>query len=151
MPRFSASRPRLLASLMYLVSCVGLMSPAWGQQEQPEDSSVEVELATQMIMDLGHIEVENVEPIRNQTEKISVQIRLVLAESADEKVLASLEHWRHRLRDQVIIAIRSCNTSDFLEPELHRLRSQIQYRLKRTLKSRLVEDVLLADYSFAIK
>jgi hypothetical protein len=62
-----------------------------------------------------------------------------------------LEHWKHRLRDQVIIAVRTAQDIDFQEPDLVRLRRIILFRMRRLLKADVVQDILLSEFTFKME
>jgi hypothetical protein len=56
---------------------------------------------------------------------------LVLSNTTSEHDFHALEEWKNRLRDQVIIAVRSVELEDFADPELRRLQRLILFRVKR--------------------
>ena len=100
-------------------------------------------------LDLGVLEIKNLEPTRNQTAKVTFAIHLAFTPGTDPAVVAELEHWQHRLREQVIVAVRSSELTDFTDPELLRLRKHLLYRINRVLKPIQVEAVLLADFTYS--
>ena len=120
---------------------------------QGPDAVTTTEVATEKVvspkLDLGLLEIKNLEPTRNQTSKVNFEMHLALPADTDPALVKALEHWQHRLREQVIVAIRVAELGDYLDPQLARLRKQILYRVNRTLKGTQAEDVLLANFMFS--
>lgn len=125
------------------VSTVGAQQVA-----QEGGAAEEEEERVRPTIDLGMFQVKDFRPTRNETAKVTFKIYLALDRTVDEQTVEALEYWKHRLRDQVIIAIRLSQTKDFLEPDLSRLRRFILVRTNRVLKASLVSEALLTEYSF---
>ncbi|TWU30318.1 hypothetical protein [Bythopirellula polymerisocia] len=148
-------RIRFSKLLLCLLSIALGTSTAMGQEAPAEDqgASASQEATTENVvqpkLDLGIIEIKNLEPTRNQTSKVTFEMHLTLPADTDPALVAALGHWQHRLREQVIVAIRVAELGDYLDPELVRLRKQILYRVNRLLKGTQAENVLLADFTFS--
>jgi len=99
-------------------------------------------------IDLGMFHVKDLRPARNETDKVSFRIHLALQQSVSPSTVAQLEHWQHRLRNEVLIAIRLTEKTDFLEPNLHKFRRRISLRVNRALKAILVSEALLTEFTF---
>ncbi len=112
------------------------------------DDSAKAEQA-RPIFDLGRFQIQEMRPTRNETAKITFAMHLALSPTIGQPVVSQLEHWRHRLRDQVIIAVRVADTKDFSEPGLDRLRRMILLRVNRLFKALLVEDIFFAEFTFS--
>ena len=138
--------------LLGLSLAICLSAPAArAQQAAAEDGeAVEEQAAEQPILDLGMIHLKELRPAKHETIKLNFQLHLVLKAGLTEVDLKKLEAWKHRLRDQVIVAIRTAHSTDFREPGLSRLRQIILYRVEHVLKVRAVEGLLLSKYSFSI-
>jgi hypothetical protein len=101
-------------------------------------------------LDLGNIETKNLEPTQGRTAHMSFDLHLMFGPTTEPKQVKELEDaWQHRLREQVIVAIRATEINDFLDPELKRFRKQILYRINRMLKSPTAIDVLFANFTFS--
>jgi hypothetical protein len=72
---------------------------------------------------------------------------LVLSSKATESDFQRLGHWKNRLRDQVITAVRGANPEDFADPELRRLQRLIVFRMKRLPVGSLILGVYFTDFS----
>lgn len=117
------------------------------QQEVPvgeQDEQEELRLS----FDLGQFQVKDFRPTRNQTVKLAFHMHVTLSEYANEHTVEQLEHWKHRLRNQVIIAVRLSYRKDFLEAGLQQFRHVVQIRINRLLKMQLIDEVLLTEYTF---
>ncbi len=129
-------------------------APAWAQnaknsETEKSDSAQPSKKVDRKTIDLGKFNMRELRPIRNQTMEVSFAVHLAWSDSVDEKLAARLEHWRHRLRQQVIICIRTSDPTVLLEPSLAKLRRKIFLRVNRTLKSVIVEEVLFSSFSFS--
>lgn len=115
------------------------------QETKKSSSDIEVTLK----LDLGTIQLMNLEPTQGRTAHMSFDMHLVFDPKTDPKTIKELEKWQHRLREQVIVAVRATEIYDFLDPELTRFRKQILYRINRMLKDPIVTDALFANFTFS--
>lgn len=99
-------------------------------------------------IDLGKFKIKDLRPTRNETAKLTFSMHLAFSKELSEKQIELLEGWKHRMRDQVITAIRIAYIKDFQEPDLKRLRRLILIRVNRLFKQHLAEDVLFGEYLF---
>lgn len=146
------NRYRLIAvttGFVFLLLCPSAVAEDAPSQEQNTDVSPAPEVTVIPKLDLGLLEVKNLEPTRNQTSKVTFGMHLAFAPGTDPAIVSALQHWQHRLREQVIVAIRVAELGDYLDPELLRLRKQILYRINRVLKGVQAEDILLADFTYS--
>jgi len=147
MPRFV-----LILLAMIVVGGMAGMSSARAQEfseNEPDTSEPEAETEeVRPTIDLGMFQVKDFRPARNETAKLSFTIHLALQKSVSETTVEQLERWRHRLRNEVIIAIRLTETKEFLEPDLHKFRRRISLRVNRALKAILVSEALLTEFTF---
>ncbi len=145
---------KIVACLLVAVSSLVLSAKTYASaaptEEAPQKnskSSGDVEFTLKL--DLGTIELMNLEPTQARTAHMSFDMHLVFDSKTDLKTIKKLEHWQHRLREQVIIAVRATEIHDFLDPELARFRKQILYRINRMLKEPIVTDALFANFTFS--
>ena len=123
--------------------------PAKISAETTEEAETETS-ALRPTLDLGHFKIHDLRPTRNETAKLTFTLHLALAPNVSEQQLAQLQHWKHRLRNQVIIVVRTIETKDFQASDLALLRQKILIRTNRLLKSKLAEDVFLTEYIFRL-
>ena len=99
-------------------------------------------------LDLGTIELVNVEPTRGRISRMSFDLHLTFLPDTDPKAIKALDGWHHRLREQVIVGVRATEIVDIIDPDLKRFRKQILYRINRMLGKPIVNDVLFANFTF---
>jgi flagellar FliL protein len=66
---------------------------------------------------------------------------------ADDEFTRLFEKNKHRLRDQVIVIIRSAEITDFADPSLGLIRRKILEKSNRLLGKPLLEEVIFSDFS----
>jgi flagellar basal body-associated protein FliL len=140
-----------------LQACVALLlahpSCAFAQQANDPDAAVSEEVVEakkiRPIIDLGDFHVKDLRPSRNETLEVTFAMKIAFSPSVNKATVEALEKWKHRLRDQVIVAIRTAARTDFLEPGLNRFRRIVHLRVQRLLDARIVSDVLLTEFIFA--
>lgn len=147
--------------LNWLCLLVALAAFAWApsgmaqeqgidQENDTEETADEEKEAVRPTLDLGSFQIKDLRPTRNETARLTFKIHLAVSAELTEKQLARLEHWKHRLRNQVIIAVRTLHTKDFQAADLALLRRIIRIRTNRMLKNNFVEEVLLTEYLFRL-
>ena len=104
-----------------------------------------------MTFDLGRFVLREIRPTRNETTRIAFKAYFAMTSEISEQDLENLRHWKHRLRDQVISAVRTAQTKDFHEPQLQRLRRIILFRVGRMMREALVEDILFSEFTFSME
>ncbi len=130
--------------------------PTYGQEAAPVDTpevdaevdEAEEEENVRPLLDLGDFRINDLRPTRNETAKLTFSMHLALSKDLNKKQLEQLESWKHRLRDQVITAVRIATIKDFQEPDLSRVRRIVLIRVNRLFRANLAEDVLLTEYLF---
>ncbi|HMO86918.1 MAG TPA: hypothetical protein PKC18_18580 [Lacipirellulaceae bacterium] len=99
------------------------------------------------ILDLGEFRIRSSRSTDREIADAKFTLHLVLSTSATAEDVQRLLQWRHRLRDQVIIAVRSAAPADYLDPQLKRLHRLILFRVKRLAASNMVIGVYLTDFA----
>jgi hypothetical protein len=130
-------------------SQLGYASSHGAAEAEPVEEEPIEGLAVTLKLNLGNIELQNLEPTQGRTAHMSFDLHLVFDPKTDPKKIKELEKWQHRLREQVIVGVRATDIFDFLDPELKRFRKQILYRINRMLKDPVATDVLFANFTFS--
>jgi len=147
---YPKSRLRQIAMAAVLTIC-GFVLPERVRGQEVADQVEAVEKKTNLknpARPLGSFAIRDYRPTRNETAKLNFSMHVSLSESAPDMVAEQLEHWRHRLRDQVIIAVRKSLAIDFQQPGLDVLRRRILLRLNRVLKKPLIAEALLPEFTY---
>ncbi len=69
------------------------------------------------------------------------------APPADDEFTRLFDKHKHRLRDQVIVIVRSAEITDFADPSLGLIRRKILEKSNRLLGKPLLEEVIFSDFS----
>ncbi len=138
--------------LVAAILSTALANPTRAQEPSEGDSAstdatVEEE-ALNPTLDLGEFKINDLRPTRNMTAKLTFKLHLAFSKSLTETQVEQLERWKHRLRDQVIVATRITQAKEFQEPDLSRFQKTILVRVNRLFQSKIAEDVLLTEYLF---
>ena len=142
-------RRRLIAIVSWLAVGVICQNAAVAQTVATESPDVDTAEEQRVVrsVSLDKFQIHDLRPVRNETVKMSFELHLVLAEDASDATYEHLALWKQRLRDRVIMAVRSAHAKELVEPSLARLRRRILLRVNRALKSQLIEEVLLTSFS----
>ncbi len=119
-----------------------------GEAASADAEPVAEEESVRPSLDLGKFKINDLRPTRNETAKLTFTLHLAFSKDLTEAQITQLERWKHRLRDQVITAIRITPTKDFQEPDLNHLRRKILNRVNRLFQANLAKEVLLTEYLF---
>jgi len=125
----------------------GAEDAATSQTSSPESATDAEELPR--TIDLGDFRIRDLRPTSGETASLRFKMHLKLSSLSNQDHLSQLQQWQHRLRNQVIIAVRMADTKDFAQPGLGRLRRLILLRTNRMLRSQLVEEVYLTEFTFS--
>ncbi|MGI9427576.1 MAG: flagellar basal body-associated FliL family protein [Bythopirellula sp.] len=138
--------------LLALVLAISLSTAAPIHAQAPAEpatadaESTAEEVVSTPTLDLGSFKINDLRPTRNETARLTFTLHLAFSKELTDQHIAQLENWKHRLRDQVITAVRISEMKDFQEPDLDKLRRRILIRVSRLLKTKLVEEVLVTKY-----
>ena len=97
--------------------------------------------------ELGEIYLRNFRPTHNETANIRFTVHVVFAPGTSDGVIAQVEHWKRRLRDQAITATRSADPRDLAEPGLHRLQRIMLLRIQRLPLPQAATEIYLTDFA----
>ena len=136
-----------VTSLTPAVQAEGKSTPAPADPTATEAAETAKE-SVRPTLDLGKFKINDLRPTRNETAKLTFSLHLAFSKSLTPSQVAQLEPWKHRLRDQVITAVRISQIKDFQQPDLGRLRRKILIRINRLLQTKLAEEVLMTEYIF---
>jgi hypothetical protein len=148
--------PRIRPLLLLTACCSAwLGAPAiaqqTGQPPQPADTEAAAAQPRRFTYDLGRFELREIRPTRNETTTINFQAYFVMSPNVSEQDMEKLAHWKHRFRDQVIVAVRTAQTKDFQEPQLKRIRRIILFRVGRMMRESVIEDILFSEFTFSVE
>jgi hypothetical protein len=141
----------LRISALLLAVCGALVAPASsraeshgapaGEAEAPE-SAVRTDL-----LDLGDFRIRGCRTTDQEIVDIRFRVHLILSTQADAADHRQLNGWKNRLRDQIIIAVRSASAEDYAEPALHRVQRLMLFRVKRLATGVGIIGLYVTDFS----
>lgn len=154
--RMDTTLLRRLGITIFALMFVGIApsSDALAQDAAPteeaatEEGEAEEEEKQRFLLDLGSFKIHDLRPTRNVTAKLTFSIHLAFSKELSERQREALELWKHRLRDQVITAVRISTIKEFQEADLNRLSRKILIRVNRLYKHKIAEEVLVSEYLF---
>lgn len=98
--------------------------------------------------DLGDFSVTSYIHLTNTHLRIDFKLVGIVKTEEEAEFLTRMEANRHRIREKVIITVRSMSMADLLEdPALGLLKRKIMVNLNRILGKELLRDVIFSDYS----
>ncbi len=99
------------------------------------------------LLDVGAFRIRFSQPTDGEVIDLRFGVCFVLSSKTTADDLHQLQRWTHRLRDQVIIAVRSARPEDYNEPNLRRLQRLIMFRVKRLDASTHILGTYLTNFS----
>jgi hypothetical protein len=97
--------------------------------------------------EIGDIYIRNFRPTHNEIANIRFTLHVVFAPGTSDAVIAEMENWKQRLRDQAITAARSADATDLAEPELKRVQRLMLLRIRRLPLPQPITGVYLTDFA----
>ena len=100
-------------------------------------------------IDLGEFDLRNFRPTHNEIASLKFAVHVVLPPGTTDDTVREFEHWKRRLRDQAITAIRSATPDDLADPKLKRVHRLFYLRLKRVPTPQEISDVYVTDFAMS--
>jgi len=132
------------AALVGVAAAADLDSGAASETEDPGNNVLE----DQVEVDLGQFTVTTQQPISNTTVRIDFHLYGTVAA---EDQTAFDEIWMentHRFRDQVIVTVRGCETTELTDAGLGLIKRKILEKINRIFGKPLLQAVIFSDFSF---
>jgi hypothetical protein len=100
-------------------------------------------------VDLGEFNLRNFRPTHNEIASLKFAVQVVLPPGTTDETIREFEHWKRRLRDQAITAMRTATPDDLADPKLERVNRLLFLRLKRVPTPQPISDVYLTDFAMS--
>ncbi len=113
-----------------------------------ELSEMDADVQNQTEVDLGQFTVTAFQPLSNTTMRIDFQLYGTVKQDDEEKFLAAWGKNQHRLRDQVIVTVRSSELGDLTDAGLGLIKRRILEKTNATLGKPYLRSVIFSDFSF---
>jgi flagellar FliL protein len=114
---------------------------------EPEDAS-EKGQTEDLEVDLGKFDVNSFQPKANTTSIIDFHLYATIASSDKSAFNASIEQNKNRLRDQILVIVRSADLAELTEPGLGLLKRRILEKSNTILGKAFLQTIIFGDFSF---
>jgi flagellar FliL protein len=112
--------------------------------KSPEESQP----AEQTEVDLGEFCVTSFQATSNSTLRIDFHLFGTVKADSQKEFQRLMEENKHRLREQVLVTVRSADITDLTDAGLGLMKRKILDRANRTLGKPLLQTVVVSDFSF---
>ena len=118
-------------------------------EEAVEETEAEPAPAPSAI-DLGFYSLRDVRSAEDE----KFRLNFALQARVEPDKLYEMEQFQkkseHRIREQVLIAVRLSESKDFQEPKLMRLKRRIMMRLKRVLPNLEIQELYISEFGYFV-
>jgi flagellar basal body-associated protein FliL len=109
--------------------------------EEPEGPS-------QAEVDMGEFSLTAFQPTSNSTLRIDFHLFGTVRAGEEKEFARLMEENKHRVREQVLMTMRSAEITDLADPSLGLIKRQILDKTNRTMGKPLLRAVIISDFSF---
>lgn len=102
-------------------------------------------------IDLGQFRIRAYYPAESQKSAVAFALYAKVEKDQLAELRHLLEHRKHKMRDQVIVATRLVPLVEFNDPELKSFRRRILLQLRRTLPELPIENVYISDFELLVE
>ncbi len=104
--------------------------------------------AAPLAVSLGEFSISELRAVEGA--KLRIHFHLYAGVDADEaeSLRKQVEEHQHRIRNEVLIAIRLCEQHEFQEPGLDRVRRRVLARLNRSLPDLPIDRLLVGEFEY---
>jgi flagellar basal body-associated protein FliL len=111
--------------------------------EEPESQP-----ADQVEVDLGNYTVTAFQPVSNTTLHITFRLYGTVKAQDSKELAKRMDENQHRVREQVIVTVRSANITDLSDAGLGLIKRTILDKTNRTLGKPYLQTVIFSEFSF---
>ena len=129
-----------------LILALALPRPSGAAEKHEGETPQEVDRPA--ALNLGEYSLREV----RGAEGTKIRLDFTLYARVDYESLDQMERLhkmlKHRVREQVLIATRLCDTKEFQEPDLIRMKRRILTRLKRALPQLAIQELYFREFAY---
>ena len=145
------------------LAAVMLLFPSSSESSEPEHASVDKQVEHEvekedshhadhsehaMEMDLGQFGVTAFQPTSNVTLRIDFHLFATVKEAEEPEFQEMYKRSMNRVREQVIITMRTAELTDLTDAGLGLIKRRILTKVNTTLGKPLLQSVIISDFSF---
>ena len=124
----------------------------YGSQELVSDPVVQLEESNNdeptTEVDLEDYSVTAYQPLSNTTLRIDFHLYGTVPQSRKEEFDRLFGESKHRIREQVIVTIRSSEITDLTDAGLGLIKRKLHDKINRTIGKSILQSVIVSDFSF---
>jgi flagellar basal body-associated protein FliL len=110
------------------------------EEQRSDEEAIEI--------DLGEFDVSSYQPLSNTTLRISFHLYGIVTVDDETQILDLLEAKRQRMREQVLVILRSAELTDLADAALGLIKRRILEKTNRTFGEPLLREIIFSDFSF---
>lgn len=135
-----------------LLAGMALGMPAYAAETSSvaEEEQVAAEPQPEVIS-LGRFQLREFRATEGAKIRLSFALYAEVDAERGEAIRELVSTHEHRIRDEVITAVRTAVQSDFHEPELTRFRRRILFRLRRAADYLPIERLLIGEFEYLLE
>jgi len=99
-------------------------------------------------VDLGEYDVSSYQPLSNTTIRISLHLYGTVLVKDKEEILQRIDEKRQRMREQILVTLRSAEITDLADANLGLIKRRILEKTNRTFGKPLLQQVVFSEFSF---
>jgi flagellar basal body-associated protein FliL len=119
-----------------------------GKPPKETEDSAEKSQTEELEVDLGKFDVNSYQPKANTTSIIDFHLYATIASSEKSAFNASIEQNKNRLRDQILVIVRSADLAELTEPGLGLIKRRILEKSNTILGKAYLRTIIFGDFSF---
>lgn len=136
-------------ALAALAGPAGAAKPATAPSERTGSSPTQADGSTSAVS-LGEYTISDLRAVEGAKLRIHFELYAYVDGKGAGSLRGKVEEYKHRIRNEVLIAIRLCDQSDFQEPDLDHVRRRILARLNRSLPALPIERLLVGAFEYFV-
>ena len=97
---------------------------------------------------MGEFDVSSYQPLSNTTLRISLHLFATVHVDDEGTLEGLIEEKQQRMREQVLVILRSAELTDFSDAGLGLIKRKILEKTNRTLGQQILRQIVIVDFSF---
>jgi len=119
-----------------------------GVEVLPEDAELDpLPASDQTELFIGQFAVTSFQPVTNTSLRIDFNLYGITAKGDSADLETILEEHTHRIRDQIIVTVRSADLEMLNDPMLRSLKRRIRDKINQIASKPLLRGVIVSDFS----
>lgn len=142
-PAMISAMLKVLAASLAVVTLAMSASASGGGSAPPAEKGPAIKAVS-----LGQYLISDLRAVEGAKLRVSFELYLDADDEHSHELRALVSSYKHRIRSEVITAIRTCEQTDFEEPDLARMRSRVIARLKRALPELPIDKLYVGAFQY---